>query len=259
MQKACILRIYPSKNEHSVFRGVTIQTLRKLGLIIGRNDKLRLTLNAEIIVAPKDEALSQRTTRAVFLEIDYDKFHIIQAIIDGLVNTSTLLTHFSERSKLTNKQLNERITSWVGILKNIGLIRQDNSRNYSLDEEVINQAQLDLKINDIKGSQFVKTLLKTFPSLNDYGASGMVDIDEMRSKVGLEYLNNKIILTKRQFDELLRKSPKITNEYIITFGQPMGSEEQLFEYRGKYYRTINIKALKRDTKNDELYGEYLRA
>jgi|GEM_PF-1102485 len=259
MQKACILEVYGTKNDQSVFRGVTIQTLRKLELIIGRNDKLRLTLNAEIIVATEDELIKQRSIGAVFFEIDNEKYKVIQAIKKGATRTSDLLLHFGLNSNLSSKQLKERINSWLEILRDIDLIREGKDGSYTLNIQVINQAKADLQIDETKESQFVNILLKSFATVNRYGKSGMVDINEIRNKVGLEYLKNNMILTKQQFDELLRKSQKITDQYIITFGQPMGSEEQLFDYRGKYYRTINIKPLKKEFKYDELHGEYIRA
>jgi hypothetical protein len=247
MQKACIMKLYPDSTEQTAFRGIAIQTLRKLGLIVGRSDKIRLSSNGEIIVDSDKTSMKDRTIRAVILEIDSRRFHFIELIRKlQPLNYSNFTAHLQKGTSLGEKQLKERIDSWLGILVDSKLVACDKNGTVRIKRENFETANKDLQIEE-KEPYFVETLLSCFHALYRYGTAGMVDIADLRSKVAFQYLQKMhMILTEMQFDQLLEKIPKVTDAYIITFGQPMGAEEQLFVYKGNYYRTINIKMLKKE-------------
>jgi hypothetical protein len=246
-QRTCVLGLYPSKNEHSVFRGITIQTLRKLGLIIGRSDKIRLTSNAEIIMDSMKLSLIDRAIKAVILEIDFEKFHFVELIRrNEPCSYSNMISHFQDIGGWERGRLKERIDAWLKILIDSGLVAKDKSERITAVQESLETTIKDLQFEE-KEPLFIEILLASFSSLHRYGTSGIVDIADLRSKVAHEYLARKqLIVTRSQFDQLLRRAPKITDTYIITFGQPMGSEEELFTFKGNYYRTINIKLIKKE-------------
>jgi hypothetical protein len=97
---------------------------------------------------------------------------------------------------------------------------------------------------------FKKYLFKAYFELSKKTA-GIIDIADLRENVALKLLReNKIILTENQFDEMLRKIPFATDDYIISFGRPMGAEEKLFERNGNYFRTLSIKFFRREVQNE---------
>jgi hypothetical protein len=246
MQKNCILRIYKGSNEQTAFRGIAVQTLRKLGLIVGYGETIRLTSNAKIIIDSEKFSMTKQVTRSVVMEIDSKKFSFIELIRTDKAKTfSRLLSYLQKKNEsISVKSLHERAKSWLDILSDVDLIDSRKSGIIKLNEINFNKATQDLSVNE-KIPFFDKMLLESYSSLHEYGTSGMVDIVDLRNSLATNYLREyRLILTKEQIDMLLEQTPKITNHYIITLGQPMGAEEQLLSYRGKYYRTINIKLLR---------------
>jgi hypothetical protein len=98
---------------------------------------------------------------------------------------------------------------------------------------------------DVSGKQeYFKNFLFAGYKILAQGQPGVrsVDIEELREKVAvLAYGDKSYIITKDQFDILLRSMPHITDEYVITFGRSMGPEENLFILDGNYYQTISIR------------------
>jgi hypothetical protein len=45
---------------------------------------------------------------------------------------------------------------------------------------------------------------------------------------------------------MLTNMPHVTESYIISFGEPIGTDEKLFKYNDRYFKTLNIKFFKGD-------------
>lgn len=243
MQKKCVLNLYANKSEKSVFRGMVIPTLRTLDLIAGHSDKIRLASNGKIIVESEKSSIVHRAVRAIFLEIDFRKFHLLEKVRDHKSLTRAEIYLCMAGNHPVDRGLKERVDSWLSILEDASLAKEDQEM-VKIVTENYQKAMEDLCVEK-KEKMFVNTLLACFHSFNRYGTTGMIDIVDLRTSVALEYLRKEqMILTEAQFDELLRRVPKTSDSYIITFGQPMGAEERLFVFRGNYYRTINIKSIR---------------
>jgi hypothetical protein len=183
------------------------------------------------------------------MEIDSKKFLFVELIRNAKALTFSELLSCLEKSNksVSLKSLRERAKSWLDILSDVDLIDYQNGGIIKINEINFNSAAQDLSINE-KAPFFVKMLLASYSALHEYGTSGMVDIVDLRNSLAASYLREyHMILTKEQIDMLLDQTPKIANNYIMTLGQAMGAEEQLFNYRGKYYRTINIKLLREES------------
>ena len=252
-QRECILEIYPGKSEKSVFRGMVIPSLRHLGLILGYGGRIRISANGKIIVESEllGDKLHQRALRAVIYEIDKIKFQFIPVLkhltnsekfvsIENLTRSlASLIVAPSQRQKL------ERINHWLSILEQVKLIKKNKLGEISLDDDNYKQTILDSKPDKLKLQKFKDYLFDAYFALRRE-AAGVVDIADLREKVAIKMLrNDEAILTEGQFDEMLRLIPFVTDEYIISLGRPMGAEEKLFEYKGKYFRTLSLQLLKR--------------
>jgi hypothetical protein len=247
-QKECILKLYPEKTEKSVFRGMVIPTLRKTGLILGYEGFIRISANGSVAVESKKMSGSfhQRTLQALTLDIDRRKFNFIEELANiGGFEKLVSEEHFKKMlaSRIvspSHKQSIERINHWLRILEQAGLIRRNLVGEISLDLQVCNQAKADLSITGIKVAKFEEYLIGSFLELRrEVGV--IIDIADLREKVAIKLLNKeKEILTENQFDELLRRTLIATDKYIISLGRPMGAEEKLFSFKGKYYRTMTI-------------------
>jgi len=236
-QKECILNLYPGKSEKSVFRGMVIPSLRHLGLIVGYGDFLRTSANGKLIVESEllDQDLHQRVLRGVIYEIDKNVFQFI----DSLRNTNSIPIQNIDAP--SEKQKKERMSHWLSILKQVKLINY-NDQNITIDEQRYNLTLTDVKINK-NIENFKKYFFDTYFELSKKTAD-IVDITDLRKNVAVRILeNNKMILTENQFDEMLRKIPFASDDYIISFGRPMGAEEKLFKYKDNYFRTLSIKQI----------------
>lgn len=253
-QKEFILSLYPDKKdkdpehkEKSVFRGMVIPSLRHLGLIVGYGDLLRTSANGKLIIESEltSKNLHQRVLRAVIYEIDQNIFQFIDVLRE---NDSINIRNFLQLMNInapSEKQKKERISHWFSILKEVELINY-NAKNIILNEHKHNQILSDVDVNNKSMEDFKKYFFKAHFELSKETA-GIIDIADLRENVALKLLReNKIILTENQFDEMLRKIPFATDDYIISFGRPMGAEEKLFKRNGNYFRTLSIKFFRRE-------------
>ncbi len=253
-QKEFILSLYPDKKdkdpehkEKSVFRGMVIPSLRHLGLIVGYGDLLRTSANGKLIIESEltSKNLHQRVLRAVIYEIDQNIFQFIDVLRE---NDSINIRNFLQLMNInapSEKQKKERISHWFSILKEVELINY-NAKNIIINEHKYNQILSDVDVDNKSMEDFKKYLFKACFELSKETA-GIIDIADLRENVALKLLReNKIILTENQFDEMLRKIPFTTDDYIISFGRPMGAEEKLFERNGNYFRTLSIKFFGRE-------------
>lgn len=250
-QRDCILSIYPNKTEKSVFRGMVIPTLRKTGLILGFENSIRPSANGSIIVKSKkiSDPLHNRVLRAVILEIDSKKFNFISELASfGKIGSFISEPKFKEKLAseicgFSYKQKLERISRWLRILKQSGLLVKDTSRNIALNRPDYEQAISDLKIDLVKTEKFEPYILESHSELRQTEA--IIDITDLRERVATKLLNtDREILTETQFDELMRRFISGTKKYVVSLGRAMGAEEKLFAYNGKYYRTLTIETVR---------------
>jgi hypothetical protein len=228
---------------------MVIPSLRHLGFIVGYADLIRLSANAKLLLTAKKESCKEikKVARAVFLEIDRDRFRFIEEI-ERAEGTSLERHRFtriiSEKVEAgSEKQKEERIKKWLRLLQQCGLVKKETDP-ICLEGGNVMQAMKDINWR-AKEDNFKKLLFEEYSSISNMTA-GIVDIPDLRERVALSiYGKKKEVLTERQFDELLRQVPMITDEYIISLGHPMGAEEKLFLYKDNYYRTLSINVLKK--------------
>lgn len=248
-QRECILMLYPGKSEKSVFRGMVIPSLRHLGLIVGYGEHLRMSGNGKLIVESElmSQRLHRRVLRAVIHDIDQNTFRFI----DVLKNKGQMpIEKFFQRMNNiivgpSKKQKRERVSHWLSVLAQVELVCHD-AKSLSLSEQRYDQTLSDAQTGHKKKEKFKKHLFDAYFKLGQETA-GVVDIADLRNHVGVKMLReDSIIFTERQFDEMLKQIPFATDDYIISFGRPMGAEEQLFKYNDKYFRTLSIQLFKQE-------------
>jgi len=245
-QRECILKIYPKKSEKSVFRGMVIPSLRKLGLIVGYGQSIRLSANGKLIVKAynKGKAEALRVLRVVFLEIDSEYFRIIEKIAKSKrkkLRIDELQGMFFENKKFPmdkkiKYRIKERIESWVNLLKECNIL--------SVNQEVSLTEFYDRSLEDLEEypfkKEFISVLIECYKKLISQ-VNELIDIEDIRREVGIFFYEKRgIILTEKKFDHMLSVIPHMTKRYIIHLGRSMGAEEKLFFYKGKYYRTLSI-------------------
>lgn len=247
-QKECILSLYPGKSEKSVFRGMIIPSLRHLGLIIGYRGFIRLSANGKIIIESKSlgDELHRRVLKAVVYEIDENKFGFMDIIVKKApFSKQDFLSFMSSIVNAPNeKQKRERISHWLSVLKQVKLVDCNDQKHLNINGLQYKQTLSDMNTSFKNPAEFKRYLFDAYFELYKVTA-GVVDIADLREKVALKTLrNDKKILTEKQFDGMLRRMPFTTDDYLISFGRPMGAEEKLFEYKGNYFRTLSIRIFK---------------
>ncbi len=248
-QMRCILSLYPSKDdksrdhrEKSIVRGMVFPSLSYLGLVMGRGNSIRLSSNGAIIVAGGriGREMRERTVGAIFLELDDQLFGCLSLIKRlGPKSRRELLDQGSRFvAGPSAKQRAERINNWLHLLVDARLI--ENLESLRTDDEVVSRARADLDDNIIKPSDFESVFVSSYLDLSRDSA-GIVAIPDLRSSVALRLqAERNLVLTERIFDALLRRLNFSTSKYRISFGNPMGQTDKLFEYKGDYFRTMLI-------------------
>jgi len=246
-QRDCILKLYPNSTnksiehrEKSIFRGMVIPSLRYLGLIIGFGDFIKPSANGKLIIKSQfDNELHGRCLRAIIYEIDEKIFGFLNIIAQNSFSKKSFIEFLSEQiAGISDKQKKERIEKWLSILHQVKLINfsqnniiKINEKNY---ERVISDTNPELK-DFTKFCEF---------SVNEYynlgkNSAGIVDIRELRENVAVRFLKEKkTILTESQFDRLFERFISTSQNFLISLGEPMGADQKLFKYKGKFYKTV---------------------
>jgi hypothetical protein len=230
---------------------MAIPTLRRLGLIVGYEDLIRLSANGALVRLAKHKSKDEgvRALRAVQYEMDVHGTGFVQKLAESpaykedFIKSVTRTLVFVDKSGkvLSGTSLLERVNDWLNFLLHSQLI--DGEGEYlRVSPRILEQVQNDVTAQ-LKESFFRENLLPIYQSVvqTHYGV-GTIEIEELRRAIAQRaYGTVEAILTERQFDELLRQMPKATGEYIIAFGRPMGKDEKLFKLGDDYYQTISIR------------------
>lgn len=223
---------------------MVIPSLGDLGLTIGHGDFIRVSANGKLILESQiiSEDLYHRVLRAVAYEIDKNIFQFLEIIKKYY---SIYLEEFIDINLIdapSKKQKKERIWHWLSILQQVELINY-NSEKITINEENYRQTLEEVNV-DLKNIDSFETFLLDSYFKISKDSAGVLDIADLRKEVAIRMLMNNLILTEGQFDEMLKKIPFETKDYIISFGKPMGAGEKLFKYKENYFRTIFIKVRK---------------
>ncbi len=243
--RECVLRLYPGRDEKSVFRGMVIPTLRRLGLIVGYEGTIRSSANGGLLVAATnrlhDEGL--RVLRVLLLEIDQDGPHLLDYLneIKSATQKDIEVKVLPTLVNVSNKQGLERVRDWIKYLLFSSLIEVCEYK-LRLNGDTIQTSKVDA---DERGKEevFSSILFQSYKELvSTQRGMVSVDITELRHTVALTYYNEHLsIVTEKQFDRMLARMPKTTSEYTIFFGRSMGTAEKLFVLDGAYYQTLGIR------------------
>jgi len=249
-QREAILSLYSEKEEKSVFRGMVIPSFRKLGFLQGWEDMISLSANGLVIAEAGELSpdFGMRALRAILLEKDREHLGIVEGQISDETTTADLYARLNtEIAAPSDLQRRERLKRWIALLCGSGLL-QRTANQISVIRSALRVAQEDLD-HQPKSHVFLDILFRCYRELvREQHQVDVVDIADLRCVVATHYCRQKkSILTERQFDILLRAAPITTEHYLISFGKPMGPEEKLFELNGRYYRTLSVRALGRQT------------
>ena len=248
--RECILKLYQDKEEKSVFRGMVIPSLRHLGLILGYDEDLRLSANGNLIVIArkKSEEEGLRVFRAILTEIDDLDIKILKMIAKKNIDFDALKQSLIIKIEApSEKQARERINHWVSMLLEAGLLMK--GKKIEIASGILSQVEKDLDIST-KRDKFEEVFFETYKSIFKKQENvPIVDIPDIRTAVAVAfYTRHNLVITEKQFDEMLRGVKFATDEYIISLGRAMGAEEKTFKHENNYYRMISIRFLNKEGK-----------
>lgn len=249
--RECILKLYQDKEEKSIFRGMVIPSLRHLGLILGYDEDLRLSANGNLIVIArkKSEEEGLRVFRVILTEIDDLDIKILKMIAKKNIDFDALKQSLIIKIEApSEKQARERINHWVSMLLEAGLLMKENKK-IEIESGILSQVEKDLDIST-KKDKFEKIFFEAYRSIFKKQENiPIVDMPDIRTAVAIAfYTRHNLIITEKQFDEMLRGVKFATDEYIISLGRAMGAEEKIFKHENNYYRTISIRFLNKEGK-----------
>jgi len=126
----------------------------------------------------------------------------------------------------------------------VGLLTKKNARIVVV-ETLLSKVEKDLD-SSVKKDKFQNIFFEAYNSIFKKQENvPIVDIPDIRTAVSTAfYIKHNLIVTEKQFDEMLRGIKLATDEYIISLGRAMGAEEKLLKFEQDYYRTISVRFLK---------------
>ena len=251
-----ILSLYPGKSTKSVFRGMAIPTLRSLGLILGYNDVIRISANGALIFGAYQISQEEgfRALRSTQFELD-TSIGIINYVEElGSVPFDKFLEYWIDlveitqgksflKQELRDRAARERIVDWVNFLIYSGLLYNSNQYLYIYTEKLMSTRNDTNPYQQDKGETFRDLFFRCYKRIVvEQGGINTVEIELLRKELALRaYQQKRLLITEKQFDELLERLPKTTNEYTITFGRSMGADEKLFHFKNQFFQTIFIR------------------
>lgn len=255
-----VLRLYGgNKSSKSVFRGMAIPTLRNLGLIIGYGDDIRASANGSLLHLARNEkrADGYRVLRALLVEIDKSIGVLAYLTSKPTISLSEFLQEWQSRVTTTkvrkstgtkDRAAHERLVDWISFLS-FSEILYKSHEYMRIDDVVLAKTEEDLDTSIKEKKEHFQSIL-----FNSYKKAvfvqkgiGTVELDDLRRETSLAmYKKHKVILTERQFDNLLSDLPKTSDHYVITLGRSMGADEKLYLFQGKYYQTMFVRFLNKE-------------
>ena len=221
--KTSVLALFSDgKEEKSVFRGMAIPTMRRLGLIVGFGEDIRLSPNGRLIFEAQKlrDILAHRALASIAFEIDRDEVGFIELIgkNKAIDKNGFVSICFSNLRTQNIPAAKERIRNWLVFLNMCGLLIVKEF--ISLNKEGVKIARDDLNPRPKKNS-FKSVLLKAYDSLFRKSAGIKTQsLLSLREETSMIFLNqNRMILTENQFDFLLSEIPKSTGRYQMSFGR----------------------------------------
>jgi hypothetical protein len=238
--------LYPKKDEKSVFRGMVIPTLRQLGLILGRDNAIRLSANGMLIVVAQDRNNQEmmRVSRVVVDEIDRDKFSFLQILRrytpgHGIAEDEFVHNVGSAYRNAGHAPIRERVRRWLRLLVDVGLVMEKDGM-FARHENSINAVRSEVgRADDIK--VFERGFLSAYRSAAERFRGAVVDIAAVREIASVTlYQRHDIVVTEGHFDEMLRKLLPASHDYVVSMGRPGSWKVKSFLYKTNFYRTIAI-------------------
>lgn len=251
-----VLKLYEGKSPKSVFRGMAVPTLRRLGFIVGYADVIRISANGALVHTARQESKSEglRALRAVLLEMD-GQIGLLSYLenkpavpIQDLIDDWTPRVDISDsrvahKPEARNRAARERIHDWINFLAFAELL-YSSGQNVRVDARRLTRTRNDIDSNTSeKRESFEKNFFKAYRRIvfEQLGIK-TVEIEYLRKELAIRaYGQSHLLITEKQFDALLKELPKASDEYTIAFGRSMGADEKLFFFQGKYYQTVSIR------------------
>jgi hypothetical protein len=251
-----VLKLYADKSSKSVFRGMAIPTLRRLGFIVGYADVIRISANGALVHTARQESKSEglRALRAVLLEMD-DEIGLLSYLenkpavpIQDLIDDWTPRVYISDsrvahKPEARNRAARERLLDWVNFLTFAELL-YSSGQNVRVDAGCLTRTRNDIDANTSeKRESFSQNLFKAYRKIVvEQSGIKTVEIERLRKELAIRiYGQSHLLITEKQFDVLLKEYPKASDEYTIAFGRSMGADEKLFFFQGKHYQTMSIR------------------
>jgi len=251
-----VLKLYEGKSPKSVFRGMAVPTLRRLGFIIGYADVIRISANGALVHTARQESKSEglRALRAVLLEMD-DQIELLSYLenksaipIQDLIDDWTPRVAISDsrvahKPKARNQAARERLLDWVDFLTFAELL-YSSGQNVRVDTNRLTQTRNDIDVDTSeKRESFSQNFFKAYRKIVvEQSGIKTVEIERLRKELAIRiYGQSHLLITEKQFDALLKEYPKASDEYTIAFGRSMGADEKLLFFQGKYYQTVSIR------------------
>jgi hypothetical protein len=251
-----VLKLYESKSPKSVFRGMAVPTLRRLGFIVGYADVIRISANGALVHTARQESKSEglRALRAVLLEMD-DEIELlsylenkpavpIQVLIDDWTPKIDIPdSRVVGKPEARDRAARERLGDWIDFLTFAELLYKEQNV-VRVDAGCLTQARNDIAPHTPeKREGFEKNFIQAYKEIV-LGQSGIrtVEIERLREELAIRvYSQSRLLITEKQFDALLKEYQKTSDRYTITFGRSMGADEKLFFFQNKYYQTVSIR------------------
>jgi hypothetical protein len=251
-----VLELYPGKSPKSVFRGMAVPTLRSLGFIVGYGDVIHISANGALAYAAHQESETEglRLLRAILLEMDRGGELVCYLMgkpavsIQALVNDWISRIHISDprvahKPEARDRAAGERIRDWIDFWAFAQLV-YTNGEIIRIHDSHLTQARNDTAPSVLgKRERFANDFFGVYKEVvvTQKGVK-TVEIEDLRRDLALRfYSQSHLVLTEKQFDDLLTYLPKVSNQYTITLGRSMGADEKLFHFQGNYYQTLSVR------------------
>jgi hypothetical protein len=215
-----------SFSEKSVFRGMAIPTLRALGLLLGFETTLELSADGALAAAG---ARSKAAAPMAAILIDIEDEKSLGFTLRGTESAALVVDKLCS----IDGQLPEsrrRAQRWLAYLEHFGVVETTDGKLRRV------AVAHDIDLQDFQERLRAAYRLITRKAIGE----PTVTIDEIAKKVALSAYEKGVIITRRQFDNLLRQGLE-SRTIAVHLHRSMGAAQRLFQVGATYYESLSFR------------------
>jgi hypothetical protein len=262
-----LLREISRASERNLLKAYAAPTLNNLGFAIGEGKTWRCSPDGESLARAYKESESVGLKRFGYLLYQYDEVNGLRVLaelqhqkadrvaVSRKILGEILFAKYNDdliEQGITLKMLLDRLSDWLSYLAHVQFVGYSEGDSVRLFPFEI-QAALVTEATEWEQDEFRSSLFKAYAALRTEHPSWVyVPLPDVRQKIyELAFKNQNRAFSSVTFDDVLRRLPKATDDYVILLSPPGSESGGGLRIGDKYYYYISIHEHRKKGRNND--------